>query len=732
MDIKITTVAATYCQINRGHKLLAPILQYEKEYWRQGRYKKERKVYSKSLIFTNNGSRYTLYGFKDKIISYCEQNDIKIQWIDVDLQIKCVTTPKIDGIEFRDYQLRLMQSAINVQRGVIKAPTGCISGDTHININRAKKGSYVTIRHLYLKYHGKSGQTNGPAFDECIVTKVRSFKHDKNKILLHEIKDVVYSGKKELYLLELDNNCCIKATKDHLFLTSKGWKKLLYLTKFDNIMVDTLKATKNNKSKQKKVPDNVVGRLWYHPYARKIKSGSYAIGWDKVVEYHRAVYESYINQISLNEYKKILRNNTVVIKKLKFVNPNKYHIHHKDGNHNNNDVLNLEKILITTHKQLHSDYSYFGQGNPQFSKVKSITFVGIEDTYDIICKDPYRNFVANGIVVHNSGKTIIILGIMSTIPKEHNILFLCHTNTLLQQIHSKLIECGFPSDTIGVFGGGKKEIGRITLATIQSYVKVHTKYIDYYHAVFIDECHHISSFTGSYAKVLGSILAPFRIGVTATLPQHTENKLALEGYVGPLIDDLTIIDAQKKAILAKPKIVFRKMPHNHNIREQYKYAEVYKLGVTENKTRNKAIIEIAKQHTDKGETVLIIVRHIEHGEILTNMAKELHSFIIHFVRGATEGDDREQIRELLISKKIKCVVATAVWKEGVDIPSLNILINGAGGKSEIATLQTVGRGLRKTKDKEDIIIYDFFDSSHPYLISHFGERVCLYMDMDWM
>ena len=43
---------------------------------------------------------------------------------------------------------------------------------------------------------------------------------------------------------------------------------------------------------------------------------------------------------------------------------------------------------------------------PQYSKVKSVEYVGIEDTFDICCyKD--HNFIANGIVVHNSGKTTI-------------------------------------------------------------------------------------------------------------------------------------------------------------------------------------------------------------------------------------------------------------------------------------------------------------------------------------
>lgn len=38
-------------------------------------------------------------------------------------------------------------------------------------------------------------------------------------------------------------------------------------------------------------------------------------------------------------------------------------------------------------------------------KIISITPIGQEETYDIQCEKPYHNFIANGIIVHNSGKT---------------------------------------------------------------------------------------------------------------------------------------------------------------------------------------------------------------------------------------------------------------------------------------------------------------------------------------
>ena len=78
------------------------------------------------------------------------------------------------------------------------------------------------------------------------------------------------------------------------------------------------------------------------------------------------------------------------------------------------------------------------------------------------------------------------------------------------------------------------------------------------------------------------------------------------------------------------------------------------------------------------------------------------------------------------------MIATTIFKEGINIPELNVLVNATMGKSDIATMQVIGRGLRKTATKTEIIVYDLFDPSHPFLVASFGERVCLYSDLGWI
>ena len=71
------------------------------------------------------------------------------------------------------------------------------------------------------------------------------------------------------------------------------------------------------------------------------------------------------------------------------------------------------------------------------------------------------------------------------------------------------------------------------------------------------------------------------------------------------------------------------------------------------------------------------------------MLETIYDETCSIVNGGTKKDLREEIKSELKSKNIKCVIVTSAWREGVNIPSLNCVINGIGGKSEIVVLQAM-------------------------------------------
>lgn len=343
-----------------------------------------------------------------------------------------------------------------------------------------------------------------------------------------------------------------------------------------------------------------------------------------------------------------------------------------------------------------------------------------------------------------SGKTFIMAAIATYFP-NYSITIVVHTKTLMIQTIKELGKF-FPEENIGQIGEGRREYNtRISVAMIQTVhsdlksqipeqYKQAAVWAQRLSVVFVDECHHIAKFDSSYANFLTRTLAPVRIGVTATLPTAEEAALALEAFIGPVIYEVKMDKLIEEGSLATPRLKIFKVPEHPELKSVKKYQDVYDQGIVNNRSRNRKILyEASKLVKDKDLTVLMIISRIEHGDNLITLANNMYPELkMIFIKGATDAFFREEVRQALQSKEYDIVIASTIWKEGVDIPSLGAIVNAAGGKSEIATIQTLGRGLRTTPDKSEIVFYDFFDNSHPYLISHFGERITLYFDLGWM
>jgi superfamily II DNA or RNA helicase len=270
----------------------------------------------------------------------------------------------------------------------------------------------------------------------------------------------------------------------------------------------------------------------------------------------------------------------------------------------------------------------------------------------------------------------------------------------------------------------------------QGFIELYDLEVEDAHEYFANDalvhnCHMVSSLKGMYGYVLQRTLAPVRIGVTATMPYRDEAKFALEGLIGPKLGELTVKEGNEIGIIAKPEIQIIEILGGGGLETYTDYKKVYQEGIVNNILRNRNIIEEAKEQVQRGKSVLINVNRIEHGYRLEDLAKEM-KLDCKFIHGAADEDTRDRIKKALDSKETMCVIASAIFKEGVNIRSLDTCINAAGQKSEIATLQALGRGLRTTKDKKTVLIIDFKDTGNKYLRRHFRARYAIYKKNGWI
>ncbi|NJD99212.1 DEAD/DEAH box helicase [Thermococcus sp. LS1] len=311
-----------------------------------------------------------------------------------------------------------------------------------------------------------------------------------------------------------------------------------------------------------------------------------------------------------------------------------------------------------------------------------------------------------------SGKTVVGLRIIHEL--DLSALIVVHTKELLYQWADKVREVLGVEP--GIVGDNKWEERAVTIAMIQTLLsRGADKLQNDYAIVMFDECHRTSAAEKFYQLGL-SLPQVYRFGLSATPWRRIRGEeIKIEAVVGPTIFEVRAEDLIREGFLAKPRFEIvtyeSSMP---SFSERYK--ELYEDMIMNNDERNRAIIRKAVELARKGHRVLIDVKRIEHGKILKEML-EKEGIKAEFL--SSKSPNRWEILENFKEGKIPVLVSTLL-KEGVDIPEISAIILAGGGKSDIMTIQTIGRALRPKKGMKAVIV-DIQDDD-PLLFTHFLER----------
>ena len=316
-----------------------------------------------------------------------------------------------------------------------------------------------------------------------------------------------------------------------------------------------------------------------------------------------------------------------------------------------------------------------------------------------------------------SGKTIIMASLLKALENRTGLVFFTKKQ-LLYQTYKFLTEHGID---VGVAFGDGVDIKPITLCTVQSIHKVLDSHLKTSEFIMFDEVHEFSK--GKLAtKVLKSFPnASCRIGFTATVPAEDYAKLNLISYLGEVVEETDINSLIDEGFLTEPEITIFDIPDRGSVEDtEIPYREVYTKYVTENEERNSIISELCQKILTQPSKTLVLVKDLKHAEILHNLIPNSYKL---------EGKDsllcREDTLKRFKEEESSVIIGTTIFQTGVDIPELTHLINARGLKSEIATIQALGRALRIHKSKNKVFIYDFKDKV-PYLQKHANLRIKSY------
>ena len=222
----------------------------------------------------------------------------------------------------------------------------------------------------------------------------------------------------------------------------------------------------------------------------------------------------------------------------------------------------------------------------------------------------------------------------------------------------------------------------------------------------------------------------YRWGFSATPYKRLSGELLSGSIYGPIIAKESYLDCIKKGYLTKPEVLIYRYKQQ-GLPWGVKYQQAYKERIVENEDRNLLICKIALDYFNKGKKTFIAVTHINHGRLLKQMLETVvGKGNVIFAEGSTSLEKRQEgIKDFENGGKI--LIATSIYNEGVNIKSMDVLINARCSLSQTTFLQTLGRCLRLATGKDIATIIDIQDQNVKYFAYHGRARLEILQDCEF-
>jgi len=326
-----------------------------------------------------------------------------------------------------------------------------------------------------------------------------------------------------------------------------------------------------------------------------------------------------------------------------------------------------------------------------------------------------KNGHTKGVIIAatGTGKTYLsAFDVHQFNPKR--LLFIAHREELLDgaiKTYSSLYQDEF---LCGKITGTKKEFDkRFIFSTIQSLSKDNTlekfqqNEFDY---IIIDEFHHAEAPT--YRKVIDYFKPKFLLGLTAT-PERMDGRNVLEICDNNIVYEIRLRDALEAELLA-PFHYFgvsdQTVDYNQVDLINGHYEESSLVLALSTFTRVEFIIDKIKTYGHDGDFLhgLGFCVNIEHANY---MSQEFNKR--GYVTECLTGEDSVEYRQLIIKRledptdELAMIFTVNIFNEGIDIPKVNLMLFLRPTESSTVFIQQLGRGLRKTENKEYVTVLDF-------------------------
>ncbi|MBI2192543.1 MAG: DEAD/DEAH box helicase [Planctomycetes bacterium] len=336
-----------------------------------------------------------------------------------------------------------------------------------------------------------------------------------------------------------------------------------------------------------------------------------------------------------------------------------------------------------------------------------------------------------GLVVlpTGSGKTFVAQKIMERAGRS--TLVVTPTLDLMHQWYS-VLAAGFDLE-VGLIGGGEYDPRPVTVTTYDSAYLHMERLGNRFGLIIFDECHHLPGPT--YAFAAESCLAPFRLGLTATLEREDGGESRLEELVGPVVYRREIqelagqylaeyetvrlmvhLSGEERARYEQARGVYRRFLDEHRIILGSPHGwSRFLLLTSRSEEGRRALLAYRAQKAiaQASESKLrllgrLFVRHRRDLVLVFTSDNETvyrisRQFLVPAITHQTKIRERHEILQRFNAGAYPFLVTSRVLNEGVDVPAANVGVVLSGSGSVREHVQRLGRILRRGPGKHAIL-----------------------------
>ncbi|WIM68593.1 DEAD/DEAH box helicase [Corynebacterium breve] len=319
-----------------------------------------------------------------------------------------------------------------------------------------------------------------------------------------------------------------------------------------------------------------------------------------------------------------------------------------------------------------------------------------------------------------TGKTILsALAVRQSKPRT--VLFVAHREQILRKAaeeFQRVLECD--STDIGFYIGHQRDLNcRFVFATVQTISQmknlseISPVHFDY---IVIDEVHR--SGADSYRRLLSYFRPQFLLGLTAT-PERTDQFNVFELFDYNVPYEIRLGRALEAHML---------VPFDYYGISDYESAQgriISDVSSVSDLIADERVDHIAQTLEDfefpRGTKGLVFCSSNDEARLISDRLNKrtVNGRLLRTeaISGATPIAERENVVDKLLQGRIDYILTVDIFNEGIDIPPVNVVVMLRGTQSSIIFTQQLGRGLRKSPNKESLRVIDFIGNyANNYLI----------------